>query len=550
MNNELVDKSVDGLPGIQSSWIKVIFRWISDSNPPQLGFTEIVKSRNRMQRRFAHVVSVRDASLLPKLAGLKPGDEVQVCIETNWSAEGMPTTLKDVCKVWGLTDEVPRFLSRDAVLHDLHQALTSQRKIYIHGTAGCGKTQTAIAYARRYENLYDRIFWVNASSELELRSAYTGIARKLNLPEVEEASDDAVSNAVKEWLNREKNWLLVVDNIDASETCNTEASITSCLPSSEYGRILLTQRADSTLNASGAGQKILSNLSPKEGALFLLRRSGLASETQANTEVMTHSPDWRSAVTLSEELIGLPLALDLAGAYMAATSQTPSQYHVLYRQRLRDLLEADDLQFWIYSNPAYCTVVLAFEFLAEIDKRATEILRLCTFLLPEAIPEEVLTKGALELNGLLEEEGKTLQEALRAAKSLSLLHHDLGVRTISIHKIVQEVLHRRLNQQEQSVLAERAVRAVGRVFPKPEFSAWPECNRLLPQARFCAELVQRWGFTFPEARSLLHKAGEYLLKRGRPREAEHILQQEKAIWEVSVWTSYQSAQNRPTTNSQ
>ncbi len=51
-----------------------------------------------------------------------------------------------------------------------------------------------------------------------LRSEYAGLAVKLDLPE-QEAQDQRITvEAVKEWLRRNKNWLLIFDNAPDAES--------------------------------------------------------------------------------------------------------------------------------------------------------------------------------------------------------------------------------------------------------------------------------------------------------------------------------------------
>jgi tetratricopeptide (TPR) repeat protein len=58
---------------------------------------------------------------------------------------------------------------------------------------------------------------------------------------------------------------------------------------------------------------------------------------------------------------------------------------------------------------------------------------------------------------------------------------------------------------EEGVWAERAVRAVSRAFPLVEFSTWSGCERLLPQAHACAELINDWGLEFADTARLLNE---------------------------------------------
>jgi hypothetical protein len=76
-----------------------------------------------------------------------------------------------------------------------------------------------------------------------------------------------------------------------------------------------------------------------------------------------------------------------------------------------------------------------------------------------------------------------------------------------------------MDEATQRLWAERTVRAVDRAFPSVEFSTWAVCERLLPQVYACAELINQWGFEFPEAARLLNENGFYLRERARYADA-------------------------------
>ena len=75
-----------------------------------------------------------------------------------------------------------------------------------------------------------------------------------------------------------------------------------------------------------------------------------------------------------------------------------------------------------------------------------------------------------------------------------------------------------MDEATQRLWAERTVRAVDRAFPSVEFSTWAVCERL-PQVYACAELINQWGFEFPEAARLLNENGFYLRERARYADA-------------------------------
>src|SRR5262249_17800934 len=110
------------------------------------------------------------------------------------------------------------------------------------------------------------------------------------------------------------------------------------------------------------------------------------------------SPQDRTlALQLTQELGGLPLALDQAGAYLEETGCTLSAYQQLYRSQRRILLARRGGRIPDHPEPVATTWKLAFERLQADQPAAADLLRLCACLSPDAIPEELLTKGAPHL---------------------------------------------------------------------------------------------------------------------------------------------------------
>jgi tetratricopeptide (TPR) repeat protein len=103
-----------------------------------------------------------------------------------------------------------------------------------------------------------------------------------------------------------------------------------------------------------------------------------------------------------------------------------------------------------------------------------------------------------------------------------------------MHRLVQAVLKDQMDEQERQQWAQRAVRAVNAAFPDVEHQTWPQCDRLLPHALLCAELIAQEQMNVPEAARLLNQAGDYLNERARYMEAEPLLQRALAICEQQL----------------
>src|SRR5205823_670195 len=180
---------------------------------------------------------------------------------------------------------------------------------------------------------------------------------------------------------------------------------------------------------------------------------------------------------------------------------------------------------------------LSFEKVQQANLIAADLLRLCAFLHPDAIPEEILREGMAERDTTLPSVAADLLEldlAIRDLRKFSLVRRDPEAQLLIIHRLVQVVLKDGMEQEMQRQWAERAVRAVNQAFPEVEFAHWPHCQRCLPHAQICANLIEQWEMTFPEATSLLKKAGYYLQERGRYTEAEPLCLQALAIREQQL----------------
>jgi hypothetical protein len=114
------------------------------------------------------------------------------------------------------------------------------------------------------------------------------------------------------------------------------------------------------------------------------------------------------------------------------------------------------------------TFSLAFAKVEVNSAAAADLIRVCAFLAPDAIPEEVFTEGAAALgDNLGGAAGSSLEFAkvLKEAGRFSLLDRDAQSKTLDIHRLAQVVIQAGMTEEEQSEWGERAVRAVEKAFP-------------------------------------------------------------------------------------
>lgn len=420
------------------------------------------------------------------------------------------------------------FTGREDILASLYTelnrgkfaALTQAQAI--SGLGGIGKTQVATEYAYRYRELYQATLWVNAFSRDTLTTNFGMLASLLKLPEQHEQDQNIVVQAVKRWLETHEGWLLILDNVEDLEM------LADFLPMQGAGSLLLTTRLQA-LGSIAQGIPV-EKMGLGEGITFLLRRTKVIGADASVSQASQESRD--QAAEIVTALDGLPLALDQAGAYIEETRCGFSAYLNLYRTRRKDLLRRRGRVSIDHPESVAATWSLSFQQIEQENSAAADLLRLLTFLNPEAIPEEIIAEGATELGPVLAPvagDALDLNEAIELLLHFSLLRRDPEARLLSIHRLVQAVLKDGLTKEQQSLWAERAIRATNKTFPDVDLKTWTECQRCLPHAQSGAAYIQEYELAFPEAARLLNQAANYLSTHAQYPQAEPLLQQSLRI---------------------
>jgi tetratricopeptide (TPR) repeat protein len=419
----------------------------------------------------------------------------------------------------------PFFTGREKVLGDVEKGLRASGLVALTGMGGVGKTQIAAHLAHEHRDEYSAVLWASAASEGRLLSDFAAIASLLNLPAKDERDQALAVAAVKRWLEANGGWLLILDN--ASDL----AAVHEFIPQAGKGHVLLTTQGQAT---GGIPTIPILDMRPGDGAFLLLRRAKIV---KADAPLAAATDAARAtAMDISRELGGLPLALDQAGAYIEETGCGLASYLDLYRQRRAELLKRRGGFGPDHPESVATTFALSFERVTAASPAAADLLRLCAFLHPDAIPEEIFTQAA-ELGPNLSPvatDPLKLNAAFAEILKYSLLRRDAGAGTLAVHRLVQAVIQDGSTEGEKRHWAERAVRAVDRAFPRVEFAYWAQCERLLPQALAGASLVRAYAFEFREAARLLNNAGYYLCERARFSDAGPPLRGALAIFERAL----------------
>jgi hypothetical protein len=423
------------------------------------------------------------------------------------------------------------FIGREDLLSQLHdqllQARTAALSQAISGLGGVGKTQLAVEYAYRFHLDYQAVLWAHAESPETLISSYTEIATLLNLPVKDAQEQNVIIQAVKTWLQNHRDWLLILDNADELDI------LSAFLPPRLGGHVIITTRAAAP--GRFARRLLVEIFSQQQGALFLLRRAGLIP---LDADASQASPQDRELTNqITQEVGGLPLALDQIGAYLETTGSGLATYWQQYQQHRVDLLK--EYRGTLVDHPPVATTwSLSFARVEERDPAAADLLRLCAFLAPDAIGEDMLMQGADALPPALSatiKDGYLLDLAIETLRAYSLIARDTQAKALAVHRLVQTVVRDSLPAETQKQWMLHVVALVNQAFPDAaDFTNWPQCERCLPHALICAQWIQQEHIETPAAMRLLNLLGSYLTDRGHYREAEPFLQQALSIREQQL----------------
>ncbi|HJT56441.1 MAG TPA: tetratricopeptide repeat protein [Ktedonobacteraceae bacterium] len=428
----------------------------------------------------------------------------------------------------------PYFTGRQQLLQSLHDNLSTARMAALtqaqalYGLGGVGKTQTAAEYAYRYNGEYTHVIWVLAATRDTLIADFVKLAELLDLREKDQQDQQQIVTAVKRWLEAHEGWLLILDNADDLRQAH------EFLPPSHKGHVLFTTRAQ----ASGAiaASIEVEQFGLHDGALLLLR---WIKRLNVNASLDEAQPaDRTAAERIVKEMDGLPLAIVQAGAYIEETGCNLEDYLSLYAAHHKDLLARPSRLLLDYPKTVATTWALSFEQVKQESAAAADLLCLCAFLAPDAIPEEMLTRGAAELGpvlGAVVGDTFKLNEALEVLRRYSLVRRNADTHMLSIHRLVQTVHRDSMDQETQRTWAERTVRTISAAFPEIDYGTGENhqyyLQYYLPHIQECATLITQYKLHFAEAAQLLYRAGIFLYFHGFYPQSQSLHQQALTIRE-------------------
>jgi tetratricopeptide (TPR) repeat protein len=431
------------------------------------------------------------------------------------------SSLSPAYMVGGLPVSVPlgrlptEVRGRDALLDELHRPLAHRlgrpRVWVLAGMGGLGKSTVALSVAKTARARGWQVWWVTATDSTSLLGGMLEILGLLGAPEsvtrpVREASPTAPERAW-EFLNGShsagRRWLLVFDNADnpavlAAPGQASPADGTGWLRSDPAGMVLVTTR-----------NKDLRTW----GSHVVFRELSALDETTA-AQVLTdlapgiNDPAGHEARELGHRLGGLPLALHLAGSYLASPFARWRSF-ISYAQALDGagfpsaLADLDDpgsqtraaiQQTWELSLDGVATDgrPQARPLLFTLSCYAPDTPIPAALLRPDLLLDVLSPSPRHSDGGVENEPHRLLRDGLHALSTVGLIDtatsDQTGDRVIAVHRVVADVNRARLLTTARSELyvagkaAVNLLLAACKELDDRRPTDWPSWRRLVPHA--------------------------------------------------------------------
>jgi len=361
-------------------------------------------------------------------------------------------TLSSTSQSWHLPPRNDHyFTGRVVELKKLNETFAAKKEAKamilsaVSGLGGVGKTQLAIYHIHHPEHPYALRIWFQAETDTTLNKEYLEFAQHYQLPLTEKASRDEIIQAVKQYLAKQRGWLAVYDNAG-----NYHEIKDFLLDELNNGHCIITTRRTEWHDK---GHMLTVDVFSEEEAIAYIKKLLQRDDSP-------YSKSEAKALTeLVREIRYLPLALAQAGAYIKRRNKTIENYLTLYRTQIAAMLADKTLPVDSSNVQSIATTWnISLKTIQEEEAAETKetgepklsllVLQAISYLHCDHIPYDLLARW-LHTAHLVKDQSaieRLLDKALGYLSAYSMIQSHVEQRTLSVHRLVQEVVRFQLQQ--------------------------------------------------------------------------------------------------------
>ena len=372
------------------------------------------------------------------------------------------------------------FSGRSAELQDLQRILNLdntglERKVCIGavcGLGGIGKTSLVTEYAHRMKNYYGGgVYWFSAEDETFFEKSVNDTALKLGalLP----TFDLTLTNTLVKIGQTNKPCLIVLDCLDQLNFSSSTRNLISLVSKQAVSAalVMITRRNESKLVDDILSLRkdrclTLKCLDMEEAKQFIFNRTGVARNDDTNSV----------SKSLVDELGGLPLALEQAGGCIKSLRCSLSDYLEQFRTERLKLLESEKATpVSLYESPERLAVHTTWQLNIKHIKEsqygihAIRIMNAYAFFNPSEIEKELVNVGErpIEDKAFRDYVSSRLgpRQVVKLLTDFSLFMY-VHAHSVSIHRLVQELVRENLDPEKKAKSFVDAVRLLSFAFSK------------------------------------------------------------------------------------
>jgi tetratricopeptide (TPR) repeat protein len=308
----------------------------------------------------------------------------------------------------------------DALKRVREQLLEGKRTAIGHtaaflGLGGLGKTQLAVEYAHRFREQYPKgVIWLTADQDIDAQLIQVAKQAKW-ISHKSEHSD--ILNVALRRLKTKSDCLIIFDNVEKYQDIEPYLPVATAEP-----HLLLTSRAPQ----KGFIPIPIELLNEEQSLQLLLKESCRDLDSFSEAEK-------KAAHEIAKALAGLPLAIEIAGAYLNYIPKfTFQNYLTILRENFDKAMAGDQLfSFTGHKKNLYATLRISQQVLDRAPL-LEEILNLLTWSGSSSM-------GISLIATILDKPEADLYHALGLGTSLRVLHKPSEEDRYAIHRLVCQV---------------------------------------------------------------------------------------------------------------